>query len=418
MLYRRNLKLSILESAKYSPVILLIGARQTGKSTLIQGLYSKDQSLEYLSMDNLTFLDAARTAPQSFIQGLPERVIIDEIQRVPQIFLSIKESVDQNRKPGRFLLTGSADVLSLPKLSESLAGRMEIYNLWPLSQGEIRGKQESFVDNLFDSMPIQSKGIDLRVLLKAIVAGGYPDSIIRSSKRARSAWFKSYLTTIMERDIRDLANIEGISALPNLLSMIASRAGGLLNTADLSRSLELPYMTLKRYLSLLEAVFIVAPLQPWSNNRGKRLMKTAKVFLNDTGLLCHILGVDEKALESNRTILGHVLENFVVSELRKQISWSETQPRIYHFRTLSGQEVDVVLEAASGEIIGIECKASATVNMDSFKGLNVLKEQAGKQFRRGIILYTGTKVVSFASDLQAVPISTLWENSTKSTHST
>lgn len=410
MLLPRHLKSDIIESLRYSPVTLINGARQTGKSTLSKELCD-DGEWQYITFDDVSALAFAQSAPKNFIQNLSGRTVIDEVQLVPELFRSIKESVDVDGKPGRFLLTGSANVLTLPKLSDSLAGRMEIYTLWPLSQGEIRSKKEAFVDLLFQNDKFLAVPIELPELLRIIVTGGYPAALARKTERVRYKWFNDYIKAIMGRDIRDLSNIEGIVQMPNLLQLLATRAGGLLNTSDLSRSLDIPYMTLKRYLSLLEAVFLIVPLPAWFNNLGKRLVKSPKVFLNDTGLLCYLLGQNTDGLANNRTILGSVYENFVFMELKKQAEWSEIRPRLFHFRTLeTGYEVDFVLEAQDGRIVGIECKASSTVSDDSFKGLRVLKEQAGKKFHRGVVLYTGSHVLQFAEDMTAMPVSSLWNS--------
>jgi predicted AAA+ superfamily ATPase len=263
MLFPRNLKTKILTAANDTPVIMVNGARQTGKSTLMQGLFPANEQPAYVTFDDMNALGLARSAPQIFVESLPERVILDEIQRLPELFLPIKLSVDQNRKPGRFFITGSANILGLPKVSESLAGRIEIHTLWPLSQGEIRCKREGFVDALFsnENLPAVKPATILDVLTMASI-GGYPDVQSRKLLR-RKDWFASYITTLMERDVRDLSNIEQLTALPNLLALLASRAGGMLNNSDLSRSLELSLSTLKRYLSLLELLFLVVPLRPW-----------------------------------------------------------------------------------------------------------------------------------------------------------
>ena len=415
MLYPRNLKNELLDSVQHSPVLLINGARQTGKSTLAKGLFAAKSRPGYITLDDIATLDLAKSSPKTFLQGLDKRIIIDEVQRAPELFLSIKESIDNNRQAGRYILTGSANVLTLPKLSESLAGRMEIHTIWPLSQGEIRGKQECFVDEIFQTKKIpQVQETQLPELLKMLVTGGYPSALERGTQRLRENWFNGYLSSIIERDVRALSEIERLTQLPDLLSLIASRSGGTENLADLSRSLALPYMTLKRYLGLLEAVYLVVPLNAWSHNIGKRLVKAPKLYINDSGLLCHLLRRDSKALETDRPLLGLVFENFVCMELLKQISWSQLRPRMYHFRTTDTRhEVDFVLEAADGRIVGIECKASANISQENFKGLRVLAEQAGKKFHRGIIIYNGSNVLMFADNLYAVPVSALWEMGSK-----
>lgn len=412
MLLPRNLKTCIIEAAKDTPVIMVNGARQTGKSTLIQGLFSASSTPAYISLDSLVALDSARGDPQKFIENLPQRVIIDEIQRAPELMLPIKQAVDQNRTPGRFFLTGSANVLALPKVADTLVGRLEIHTLWPLSQGEIRGVRESFIDTIFGSAKLSTKKpIKLNELINIMTIGGYPDILKRSTPERQKNWFASYITTLIERDVRDLRNIEQLTSMPKMLKLIASRAGGLLNYSDLSRSLTVNVSTLKNYLSLLHLLFIIVPIQPWFGNMGKRLVKSPKMYLNDSGLLCHLLNCNPKALADDASLLGMVFENFVIMELIKQISWSKLKPQVYHFRTESGQEVDVVLEADDGRIVAIECKSSIRLSTDAFKGLKTLKDLVGKKFHRGIILYMGSEILSFEKDFQAVPISCLWETS-------
>ncbi len=412
MLLPRNPKTALLQAAKDTPVIMVNGARQTGKSTLVKGLYSSSSTPYYVSLDNLATLSSALSDPQGFIENLPERVIIDEIQRAPELMLPIKHSVDQHRRPGRFFLTGSANVLALPKVADTLVGRIEIHTLWPLSQGEIRGRHESFIDTIFGTTKINpASPLKLNKLATMLSIGGYPDVVQRDTHERRQNWFASYITTLIERDVRELRNIEQLTVMPRLLKLLASRAGGLVNYSDLSRSLEINVSTLKNYLSLFELLFILVPIQPWFGNKGKRLVKTPKMHLNDSGLLCHLLECDARALADDPALRGMVFENFVVMELIKQISWSKIRPRIYHFRTESGHEVDIVLETGDGRIVGIECKSGMKINSDSFRGLRTLKELTGKKFHRGIVLYPGADVLSFEKDFQAVPVSALWETS-------
>jgi uncharacterized protein len=410
MLLPRNLKTNLLEAAKDTPVIMVNGARQTGKSTLVKGLFPGASAPSYLSLDDLAALDSARSDPQSFVENLPERVIIDEVQRAPELMLPIKYSVDQNRRPGRFFLTGSSNVLALPKVADTLVGRIEIHTLWPLSQGEIHGVQESFIDTIFGATRLNAgKQLKLHGLANLLSIGGYPDVLSRATFERRKSWFSGYITTLIERDVRDLRNIEQLTVMPKLLKLLASRAGALLNYSDLSRSLGINVSTLKNYLSLFELLFVLVPIQPWFSNKGKRLVKSPKMHLNDSGLLCHLLDCDSTALASDATLLGMVFENFVVMELIKQISWSIIRPRLYHFRTESGYEVDIVLESGDGRIVGIECKSGIRLNSDTFKGLRALKELTGKKFHRGIVLYLGTEILAFEKDFQAVPVSSLWE---------
>ena len=408
MLLPRNLKNSLLEAAADTPVVMVNGARQTGKSTLVKALFSGSSIPEYISFDNLALLNAALKDPQSFIEALPDSVIIDEIQRAPELMLPIKYSVDRNRHPGRFFLTGSANVLALPKVADNLVGRIEIHTLWPLSQGEIRGVRESFVDTIFGDNKLRlDKSLKLPELIDLMSIGGYPDALKRETSTRRKNWFSDYITTLIERDVRDLRNIEQLTLMPKLLQLIASRSGGLLNYSDMARSLEMKLTTVKTYLALLELLFLVVPVQPWFGNIGKRLVKSPKIYLNDTGLLCHLLGCDARAIARDGSLLGTTYENFVLMELMKQISWSETSPGLYHFRTENGDEVDFVLEARDGRIVGIECKANSLARGAS-KGLHALKELTGKKFHRGIVLYVGSHIIGIDKNIEAVPVSALW----------
>lgn len=408
---RRNLTSQILAALRDTPVVYLQGPRQAGKSTLVQALWDDGHEAAYFTLDDAATLAGAQSDPEGFVAGLPERVILDEVQRAPGLFRAIKRSVDAKRKPGRFLITGSAQALVLPKVSESLAGRMEVLTLWPFSQGEIEGRREGFVDACFASefKPGKFRDTSWPVLAERIVAGGYPEAVTRTDATRRQAWFGSYVTTILERDVRDLANVAGLRDLPRLLRLAASRAMGLLNFADLSRDAAMPQTTLQRYWALFEATFLLRPLPPWHANLNLRLVKTPKVLLGDTGLLCHLLGLDAARLQADDLMTGPALECFVAGELTKQMAWSATQPSLFHYRTHTQQEVDFVLEDARGRLVGIEVKKTASPTSGDFKGLRHLSEQTGKRFLRGVMLYTGSTSVAFGSNLHAVPVSALWQ---------
>lgn len=407
---QRHLTPAILAALKDTPVVLLIGARQSGKSTLATWLATEKHPARYMTLDQAPILTSAQSDPVGFVGALEGPVVLDEVQRVPELFLAIKASVDRDRRAGRFLLTGSANVLLLPRLSESLAGRMEILILWPLSQGEIEGVRESFIDAVFGrALPALAGGTEgWSELVDRILRGGYPEMLARDTTDRRRAWFGSYVTTILDRDVRDIAEIEGLTAMPPFLTLLATRSTALLNYADLSRGLGMPQSTLKRYMALLETTFLIQTVRAWHSNLGKRLLKTPKVVLTDTGLMAHLLGFNRERLMEQRDVAGPLVETFVLMELKKQAAWSERQPQILHFRTQAGQEVDIVLEDAGGRIVGIEVKASATIGPDDFKGLRALSEIAGKRFHRGIILYDGAHSLPFGRGLHAMPISALW----------
>jgi predicted AAA+ superfamily ATPase len=412
---KRNITSNLLDALADTPVVLLNGARQTGKSTLAKAIVSREYSAKYITLDDFSALSAARHDPAGFLAGLDGPVIIDEVQKAPDLFPAIKSVVDRDRHPGRFLLTGSANVFLLPRLSESLAGRMEILTLWPFSQGEMIGVREEFIDALFaHKLPSHVINPENQAdILERVVVGGYPEAVRRSANARRKAWFGSYITTLLHRDVRDLANIEGMANLPRLLSILAVRVPTFLNFADLSRTAAIPQSTLKRYMTLLEAIFIIQNIPAWSGNLGKRLVKAPKLVISDTGLKAHLTGTTAERMTADGSIGGY-LENFVMMELRKQIPWSRIQPQIFHFRTPIGQEVDMVLEDPKGRLVGIEVKTASVVGSEDFKGLRILGELGGKHFHRGIVLYTGTEVVPFGQNLHAVPIAALWHWGSKS----
>lgn len=409
-MFSRHIAPAVLEALSDSPVVFLNGARQTGKSTLSQALGADAHPARYLTFDEMSARSSAKNDPQGFLAGLDGPVILDEVQRVPELFLPLKAEVDRDRKPGRFFLTGSASALVLPQLSQSLAGRMEILTLWPLSQGEIESSREGFIDELFKPHTrLPSFDAPVRAQIwERVARGGYPEPLGRPRPERRRAWVDSYLAAIIERDVRDLANIEGLTQLPRLLNLLAARTASLLNFAELSRSMGLPQSTLKRYLALLEATFLVRRLPPWSSNLGKRLVKSPKIFLNDTGLASGLLAVDAARLGADGVLSGPLLETFVMAELTKQSGWSRTRPRMHHFRTQAGLEVDIVLEDAQGRCVGIEVKAGTAATGD-LRGLKALAEAIGDRFVRGVVLHMGSETVPFARNMHALPINALWQ---------
>src|SRR5690625_260875 len=403
----RFLRTPLLEALADTPVVMLAGARQVGKSTLAQTAITETEAT-YFTLDDAATLAAAVVDPTGFVGGLPDRTIIDEIQRAPALMLALKAAVDANRRPGRFLLTGSANVLTVPKVADSLAGRMEVLQLWPFSQGEILRQQETFLETLFSGKAFKGMAPDEDELRSRIVAGGYPEAVARTSSRRRNAWFNSYLSTIVQRDIRDLANITGLHELPRLLRFLAERSSTLLNMAGLAREAAIPQSTLSRYLTLFEATFLLRYLPAWSTSGTKRLTRAPKPFLTDTGLMASLLGIDEARLATDRTLFGRLLECFVVLEIFKQLSYSETAAMPYHYRTYTGHEIDMLLERADGTVAGVEIKATASPTAAFFKTMRELRDELGDRFRRGVLLYLGSEVVPFGDRLEAVPLPALW----------
>lgn len=410
VLYHRFSEARLRESLQDTPVVLIHGARQCGKTTMAQALGAQ-LGYHYISFDDANQLQAAKTDPIGFVHSLPQMSILDEIQRAPELFTALKASVDQNRKPGRFILTGSANVLLLPQLSDSLAGRMEIIHLRPLAQAEITQQKPNFLSNLFNasfsSMPNKNNFARLgESLADLITKGGYPAAIARATEKRRSAWYRDYIATIIQRDVRDLANIRNLDVLPKLLALAASQTARLFNSADLAAPFSVSRPTIRDYLAVLEQIFLIEQLQPWHNNRLSRLIKTPKMHMGDTGLACALLGVNSRTLWQDKTLLGQLLETFIYQELRKHADWCDEDVKFFHFRNKDQVEVDIIIEQGQ-RLVGIEIKAAATVTPADFKGLNKLKEAMGEQFAAGVVFYDGQNILPFGEKLFAVPISYL-----------
>jgi predicted AAA+ superfamily ATPase len=410
-MYRRCIKPALNDALSDTPVVFLAGARQSGKSTLVRQIAEESGHTRYVTMDDSSLLAAATADPQGFIDGLSGRVVLDEAQRVPGLMLAIKAAVDRNRQPGRFLLTGSANVLALPKVADTLVGRMEVLTLWPLSQVELERRNGSFVDALFaEKLQMDHvQPLSKQELFRRVIRGGYPEVIARALPRRRASWFQSYLDLILRREVRDLANIQDLVQLPMVLAQVAARSGGLMSFADLARSVQIPQTTIKRHLALLEAVYLIHTIPAWSSNLTARLAKAPKLLLADSGLACHLLGLDSERLQGQPNTAGGLTESFVAGEVARQLGWSLVRAKLYHLRSHTGQEVDLVVESPDGRCVGIEVKAAATVSGRDLRGLRTLADLAGPGFVRGVVLYTGRETVPFAENLHALPISALWQ---------
>jgi hypothetical protein len=407
-LYPRFVRSRLEEALEDTPVVLVHGPRQCGKTTLAR-MVGDAAGYEYITFDDDVQLAAAQADPVGFVADLTDRTVLDEVQRVPTLFLSLKTAVDRDRRPGRFILTGSANVLLVPKLADSLAGRMEILRLHPLAQDELAGQASRFIDALFAAR-FRNRSFERlgHGLAERVVAGGYPAALLRAKAKRRAAWYRDYIETLVQRDVRDLARIRAIGSLPRLLQLAAGQTARLVNVAEMASVFQLSRPTIRDYVVLLERIFLLEHLQPWHSNRLRRLIKTPKLHLGDTGLASALLGVDAEFLIKDRAMLGQLLETFVFQELKRQASWSDTPVQFYHFRDKDGVEVDIVLEKA-GTVAGIEIKAAATVMKKDFRGLKKLREANGERFAAGVVVYDGEHVVGFGEKLYAVPIRALWE---------
>jgi len=403
----RTLQSSLEKALRQSPVVYLNGPRQAGKSTLC---HTFDKDFSYLTFDDLTIQSAANFDPISFIGDLIKPVIIDEVQIVPQVFRAIKQRVDELRRQrdansyGQFLLTGSADIMVIPTLAESLVGRMQVLTLFPFSAAEAFGGNISFIPSLFLKAPTYRRIEAEHDLEEVIKRSTYPEISLNTAED-NYAWYKNYINTIIYRDVKAIADVEKISHLPGMLTMLASRMGGLLNHSEFSRVIGLVTITYQRYLTLFENVYLVKLVQPWFRNVTKRLVKTPKLYFIDTALAMNILGQTTLTDTPNK---GAILENFVASEILKHLQCLNHY-QLYHFRTSDGKEVDFVIEHANGQLIGIEVKFSKTVSPSDFKGLYTLQEIAGKDFIRGVVLYQGTDILPFGNNCYAVPLQCLWK---------
>ncbi|MCU0723034.1 MAG: ATP-binding protein [Planctomycetes bacterium] len=408
LLHPRFLEDRLIEALGESPVILIHGPRQCGKTTLARRV-GDSRGYAYFTFDDDVARAAAEADPAGFVADLPEHAVLDEAQRVPALFGAMKAAVDRSRTPGRFLLAGSANVLFVPKLADSLAGRMEIVRLLPLSQSELAGRRSAFLDDLF-SARYKARRVDRlgAELADRVVAGGYPAALTRAAPRRRAAWYRDYVETLVQRDVRDLARIASLDALPRLLTFAAGQTARLVNVSDLAGPFRLSRPTIRDYVTLLERIFLLDELPPWHSNRLSRLVKTSKLHMGDTGVACALLGLDAEALRADRAVLGQLLETFVVQEVRRQASWSEDEIRFHHFRDKDGYEVDLVLERGAN-VAGVEVKAGATVTAADFRGLRKLAGDAGKRFAAGVVLYDGETCAGFGDRMFAVPVRALWE---------
>jgi uncharacterized protein len=408
--FPRYLAARLREALADTPAVLIHGPRQSGKTTLARTV-GEPRGYRYVSFDDEAVREAARRDPLGFVEGLSRRTILDEVQRVPEIFPSLKAAIDQRRTAGKFILTGSANVLLVPSLAESLAGRIGILRLHPLAQGELHGKRSRFIETLFGGS-FRTRLVDRLgpSLAERIVAGGYPAALARRTPARRRAWYRDLVETQIQRDVRDVARIHSLDALPRLLALASSYTAQLLNVSDLAAPFQMTRQTIHDYVTVLERVFLLDRLPPWHRNRLSRLVKTAKLHVGDTGLTCALLGVDAVALSRERDRLGPLLETFVLQELRRQASWHPDPVDFFHYRDRDDFEVDIVLECGSVAIAGIEVKAAASVTDADFRGLRKLSDVAGRQFVAGVVLYDGASAVRFGDNLFAVPMRVLWEN--------
>lgn len=406
-LYPRWIESQIIESLSDTPVVMLAGPRQAGKTTLVRQI-AQNRNSRYLTLDDPLTLLSAQEDPVGVIREL-DCAVIDEVQRSPQLLLAIKKSVDEDRRPGRFLLTGSANLMALPTVADSLAGRMETLSLFPLSQSEIVSSTSNWIDSAFDGRLLINESPALGVdLIERVLCGGYPDAIARASARRRATWARQYIGSLIQRDVRDVASIEKLDELPRFLEALAQTAGQMCNYTQLGGQVGLDGKTASRYIGVFEQMYLLKRIDVWARNRLSRVVKTPKLQFVDSGLLSALLGLSAEEVGQDRTRFGNVLETFVFGELLKHTTTACDDYRLMYYRDADKYEVDVVIENVVGQMIGVEIKASATVTEKDLRGLRKLAGLAGNKFKMGVLLYDGTETMPLGERIWAAPLSSLW----------
>ena len=408
----RRTRARVVEALGDTRVVLLLGARQVGKSTLATEVAAAVGANGPVTLDDVTTRVAAEDDPTGFVASLRLPVVIDEVQRSPGLLLAIKEAVDRDPSRGQFLLTGSANLLTAPKIHEALAGRTEIVKLWPLAQSEIERTSGNLVDRLFDGTPPAVTGatVGRDAFVERAVCGGYPEARTRTQRR-RERWFESYIESVVVRDVRELADLRRSDEIPRLLRLIASQAANLYRAERMATTLGLAAKTVQSYTMLLETVFLVHRIPSWRPSIGAREVTTPKVYVVDSGLLAHLLGADAARATSDDQVTGKLYENFVAMEIARLRDWSATTTEQYHYRDRStGEEIDVVLESRTGSIVCLECKAAATVRPADYRAISRLRDARGDQFVAGVVLYTGAETRPLTDRIWAVPVQALWAN--------
>ena len=426
LLYPRFAKRRLSEALAYSPAVLIQGSRQCGKTTLAlteavpgepspgstRGARERDwlQGLPYFNFDDEFVRTSAEDDPVGFVSELRERAILDQVQRVPRLFSVLKHEIDRRRSPGRFILIGSSNATQIAELTDSLIGRLETVDLYPLAQCELERAEAEFLDMLFGGQFGVSRSERLGArLAERIEAGSYPAALQRPAGRMRIAWYREHIRSVLDRDVPDLGGRGVLKVLPKLLEVAAGQTARLFNASDLAAPCRASRPTIRKYAMLLKHVFLVDQLLPWHNDRLKRLVKTPKLHIGDTGLACVALNANASRLMADRSLLDQLLETFVFQELRRQASWNDQHMEFFHYRDRDDAEVDIVIERESGDVAGVEVKASSTVRLSDFKGLRKLAKAAGERFAGGVVLYDGEMSVTFGDGMYAVPVRRLWE---------
>jgi hypothetical protein len=404
----RGLTAAVAGAMEEARVVAVLGPRQAGKSTLARMLAASRLPADYLTLDDEPTRSLAAGDPQGFVAGLGRRTVLDEIQRAPDLLLAIKSRVDRDGTPGQFLLTGSVNLRRIPTVADALPGRVDYLTLWPFTQGEVGGRPEDFLARLFsgDIPRIANAPVGRHEYSEVLLSGGFPEPRARGGP-ARRRFFDSYVTSIVERDVASASRVHDPTAVGTLLRLLAARSGSLARYDALARETGIDGKTAKAYLDVLERLFLIRIRQPWHVNLGQRQVKAPKLYLADPGLLAALVGADERRVREDDGFAGALFETFVATELERQASWSSEPVSFWHYRE-GEREVDVIVERPSGEIVGVEVKASATVRAHDFRGLTHLRERVGRRLLSGVVLYAGERTLPFGERLWALPLQGLW----------
>ena len=404
----RGLADVVVEAMDSARVVALLGPRQAGKSTLARVLAADRLPADYLTLDDEPVRSLAAGDPAGFVAGLGRRTVIDEVQRVPELLLAIKSRVNRDTTPGQFLLTGSANLRRIPFVSDALPGRVNYLSLWPFTQGEMVGRRENFLACLFrrEVPAITDAPVGREAYAELLLAGGFPEARERTGA-ARARFFDSYVTSIVERDVPDAARVHDPTAIGTLLRLVAARSGSLARYDRLARDAAISNKTAQSHVAVLERLFLVRVRRPWHVNLGQRQVKAPKLYVADSGLLAGLIGADARRVREDDRLAGALVETFVATELERHAAWSPEPLTFWHYRE-GPREVDVIVERPSGEVVGVEVKASATVRAHDFGGLRHMREQIGSRMAAGVVLYAGERTLPFGDGLWALPLQAMW----------
>lgn len=400
---------TVVDAMSSARAVALLGARQAGKSTLARLLVEgRLGDAEFMTLDDDRILDRAIEDPIGFVAGLGRRVVIDEIQRAPRLLLAIKMRLDKDNARGQFLLTGSANLRRIPTVSDALPGRVDYLTLWPFTQGELRRGKDRFLPSLFRGEPprVVDAPASREEYSELLLRGGFPEAQSRGHGDRRR-FFQGYAASIVERDVEETSRVHDPASVEAILRLVAARSGSLARFDSLGRDVGVSGVTAKNYVDVLERLFLIRVRRPWSVNMGKRQVKAPKLYIADTGLLAGLTGIDVQRINEDGGVAGSLFETFVATELERQASWLPEALGLWHYRERDN-EVDVVVERPSGDVVGVEVKAGATVRSRDFGGLVRLRDRLGERFKSGVVLYPGDLTLPFGDRLWAVPLSGLW----------